>query len=446
VSWGGSGPIDAAVARLTAGGAIEPPATLGMGFAPETGGAVPLGITGFDPQGSFRAATALDFSGIGGASPTSPSAPTSPSGAGYRQPGSTGYAGGGITTAGGNWTALDAHNPEIASAASRFGVPGNLIKSMINRESSGNWERDNRVYTGLRGQPMLPFVGIFKSTADAWGLDFNAMIGNKQAQIDGMAKILSGLAQQYGGYENAAKVYFGGEGALRPGGFTDELGMSSSSYGQKAIAGWRELDALGGGSSGSGYNGGGYGASPSQVVAAATSYVGQAPYVWGSVPGAGTDPRQSGWDCSGMISWLSSKYAPGSGLPAGSHYQYQWAQQSGNLFRDPSQLKPGDIVFFDTGNRGGGGSYLNGASHVGMYIGGGKMVHAANPNAGTIISDFAAYQNMYQYLGAATMPWSGGGSYSGGTPSTGGSPQPSGPSPMNPAQRWMALLSGQGLG
>src|SRR4029450_1338513 len=88
-----------------------------------------------------------------------------------------------------------------------------------------------------------------------------------------------------------------------------------------------------------------------------------------------------------------------------------------------SQLRPGDVVFFDTGNRAGGGAYLNGASHVGMYIGNGKMVHAANPSGGTIISDFASYQGMYTYLGAARMPWSGGGGYQGsGGGGGGGSP------------------------
>lgn len=146
-----------------------------------------------------------------------------------------------VSTVGGAWSALDQHNNEIGAAAAQYGVPANLLKSMINRESSGNWDRDNRVYTGLRNQRMLPFVGIFESTANSWGLDFDSMIGNKGAQIAGMAKILSGLSQQYGGYENAAKVYFGGEAALN-GGFKDEYGMDSDTYGGKAIADWKYLD------------------------------------------------------------------------------------------------------------------------------------------------------------------------------------------------------------
>ncbi|HSE45013.1 MAG TPA: NlpC/P60 family protein, partial [Gemmatimonadales bacterium] len=139
------------------------------------------------------------------------------------------------------------------------------------------------------------------------------------------------------------------------------------------------------------------------------SYVNQAPYIWGSVPGAAQDPRVTGWDCSGMTYWLDQKFGSGQ-LPAGSHYQYQWGLDNGKIFSDTSQLQPGDLVFFDTGNYSGGGANLNNAGHVAMYIGNGKVVHAANPSSGTIISDLAAYQGMYQYLGGMHMSWSGGGS------------------------------------
>jgi cell wall-associated NlpC family hydrolase len=43
-----------------------------------------------------------------------------------------------------------------------------------------------------------------------------------------------------------------------------------------------------------------------------------------------------------------------------------------------SEIQPGDLVFYFGG----------GAHHVGMYIGGGKMVHAANPTDDVEISDF----------------------------------------------------------
>lgn len=193
-------------------------------------------VSGGDPYSSWADVRSSRFKDYGFGQQTS-----SPPGGSF----------GNVATVGGQWSALDAHNAEIAAAAAQYGVPGNLIKSMINRESSGNWDANNYTYGGLRGQRMLPFVGIFESTAQSWGLDFNAMQGNKAAQIAGMAKILRGLADQYGGFENAAYVYFGGESALPGrGGFTDEYGMDSSTYGQKAIDGWKQLDQL------SGYTGG----------------------------------------------------------------------------------------------------------------------------------------------------------------------------------------------
>jgi len=349
------------------------------------------------------------------------------------QPGATGGnadAAKGLSVAGGAWAALDAHNTEIGNSAAKYGVPANLIKSMINRESSGNWEAyGSMVNSSVRpGKSILPFVGIFDDTAKEWGFDFNAMVGNKQMQIDAMAYGLAQLAKDYGGFENATKVYFGGPGALNGGTFVDELGMDSNTYGQKALDGWHELDSYGGG----GWNGapgeGGV-AGANKVVETATSYVGVS-YVWGAVPGKGADPRQTGWDCSGMTYWLDQNYGDGS-LPAGSHYQFQDAVNKGQLKTDSNQLQAGDLVFFDTGLRGGGGANLNGASHVGVYMGGGKFVHAANPDAGTIISDLNQYMGMYEYLGAKSMSWSGGGS---GVPSVAGAT--GGQTQQRPAGEW----------
>jgi cell wall-associated NlpC family hydrolase len=320
-----------------------------------------------------------------------------------QQGGAMGQAGGQVANVGGAWAALDQHNNEIASVAQAYGAPANLLKAMINRESSGNWGRDNRVTSQYRGERMLPFVGIFESTAKSWGLDFDAMIGNKQAQIAGMATILNGLAQQYGGYENAAKVYFGGPQALTPGGFTDELGMNSNDYGAIAVQDWKWLDQQ------SGYSGGyGDGGVGTGIVTTALQFTG-VPYVWGSLPQTGDDPWQTGWDCSGFIDYLDNTYGKNE-LPAGSHFQYQDTVKKGLLIQDPNQLRSGDLVFFDTGATGGGGSYLNNASHVGMYIGNGQFIQAANPGAGTIVSNLSDYIQQYGFLGGRKMGWSGGGS------------------------------------
>jgi cell wall-associated NlpC family hydrolase len=112
----------------------------------------------------------------------------------------------------------------------------------------------------------------------------------------------------------------------------------------------------------------------------------------------------TGWDCSGMTYWLDQKYGGGQ-LPMGSHYQYQYAQQSGRLFTDLSQLQSGDLVFIDTGWQGGAGAELNRAGHVAVYIGNGQILHAANQQAGTIVSQLSAYGNV---LGGMKQSFSGG--------------------------------------
>jgi peptidoglycan DL-endopeptidase CwlO len=88
----------------------------------------------------------------------------------------------------------------------------------------------------------------------------------------------------------------------------------------------------------------------------ALSQVGKA-YVMG-----GTGPNA--YDCSGLT--MVSYAHAGVGLPRTSQAQYGVGQPVGL-----SQLAPGDLVF-----------YYSGISHVGIYIGNGMIVHAANPSTG----------------------------------------------------------------
>jgi cell wall-associated NlpC family hydrolase len=76
-----------------------------------------------------------------------------------------------------------------------------------------------------------------------------------------------------------------------------------------------------------------------------------------------------------MASWAQA----GVGLPHSSSAQF-----SSGPHVPASQLQPGDLVFYDQP-----------ISHVGMYIGGGMIVHAANPSTGVTIS------------GLYSMPYSG---------------------------------------
>jgi cell wall-associated NlpC family hydrolase len=72
----------------------------------------------------------------------------------------------------------------------------------------------------------------------------------------------------------------------------------------------------------------------------------------------------AGLDCSGMVSYVFDK-AAGMKLTGSAA---DIARRGKAI--DPGELKPGDLVFFNTRNR----PY----SHVGIYIGDGRFVHAPN--------------------------------------------------------------------
>ncbi|ATW48091.1 NlpC/P60 family protein [Streptomyces xantholiticus] len=91
------------------------------------------------------------------------------------------------------------------------------------------------------------------------------------------------------------------------------------------------------------------------ATTAARSVVGS-PYVWGA-------NGPSGFDCSGLVQWSYAQ--AGVGLPRTSQAQ-AYAGRRVPL----SQARPGDIV-----------TYRSDASHVGMYVGNGQVVHAPYPGA-----------------------------------------------------------------
>lgn len=112
---------------------------------------------------------------------------------------------------------------EIATAAAKYGVPANLLKVMIAKESSGDWQANSHAtYLASRGERIVGYTGIMESTAKAWGYNFDQLVGNRSLQIDAMANGLQRLHQQYGGqygWDGVISVYYSGDptGATTPG-------------------------------------------------------------------------------------------------------------------------------------------------------------------------------------------------------------------------------------
>ncbi|MDM8360049.1 C40 family peptidase [Bacillus thuringiensis] len=99
-------------------------------------------------------------------------------------------------------------------------------------------------------------------------------------------------------------------------------------------------------------------------------------YVWGSA-----SISNGGFDCSGLISYV---YGLGR-------------QDTRSLWSSvqkisASEAKPGDLIFLQ-------GTYREGVSHVGIYIGGGQIIHAADESTGVTYGSVNSSYNQKHFLG-----------------------------------------------
>ena len=115
------------------------------------------------------------------------------------------------------------------------------------------------------------------------------------------------------------------------------------------------------------------------LIAEAEKYIGY-PYVWG-----GSNPNTS-FDCSGFVSWVltNSGLCNTGRLGAQGLYNISTPVSSSNA-------RPGDLVFFV-------GTYdTPGISHVGIYVGGGVMLHCGDPIQYAILNSTYWQSHFYAF-------------------------------------------------
>ena len=118
----------------------------------------------------------------------------------------------------------------------------------------------------------------------------------------------------------------------------------------------------------------------SQLVQTALLYKGYR-YTWG-----GTSPS-TGFDCSGFVNYIYGLYGYKLERVAQSIYN-----SNGRLITDRSHPLPADLLCS------GGSPYS--ISHVGIYIGGGQMIHASTSRTGVVISSITDSYYTSRFVGA----------------------------------------------
>lgn len=243
------------------------------------------------------------------------------------------------------------------SVMSRAGSVASRIMTSANLKSSGKFLGETG---GKTMGKSIAGVGIALNAWDGWqnkeddkGFWGGALTATGTGAVGGgMAGLLAGPAAP------VSVPVAAGIGAV-----TGFLGYAG---------GYLANDLFGGGAAGDSASSGGAPKTGAGLVDMATGYVGT-PYVWG-----GKSPK--GWDCSGFTQYIFKKH--GVTLQRTSDQQYR----QGTPVHSLAQAQPGDLLFFKF--KDGQKKVVN---HVGIYMGGGKMVHAAGRKSGTKVASLTKY-------------------------------------------------------
>lgn len=122
----------------------------------------------------------------------------------------------------------------------------------------------------------------------------------------------------------------------------------------------------------------------------ATGLITQAMDLLGVPYRRGGNTETSGFDCSGFVRHLYEK-SVGQLLPRRAEEQAHSTEVI-----DRSELKPGDLVFFNTMKRA--------FSHVGIYVGDGKFIHAPRTGKAVKVDDMRSAYWQKRFNGARRVP------------------------------------------
>jgi cell wall-associated NlpC family hydrolase len=286
------------------------------------------------------------------------------------------------TPAGGATTSLGLPSPYdamITQAANEAGVPPALVKAVAKAESGF----DPKAISGAGAQGLMQLM-----PGTARGLGVTDPLDPMQS-LRGGAKYLRQMLDRFGGdYEKAIAAYNAGPGAVAKyhgvppyaetqayvprvmgyfqdfGGATGTAARPTTPIAAEAVDPGRMVSLAGGSSVGS------------DVVRKGLTYLGT-PYVWG-----GESPK--GFDCSGLCQYLYKQ--EGVSIPRVSQDQFRAGRAVPS-----AQMQPGDLVFFQKNGD---------VHHVGIYLGGGKFLHA--PHTGDVVKISSLSEPYYraQFAGA----------------------------------------------
>lgn len=210
---------------------------------------------------------------------------------------------------------------------------------------SGPGQQYTLVSSGFKGNEHY-IVGMY----DGW---YKILKDNATCYIRSDLMTLKEIPYQNAASENVPAFYYLGE----------EIGEITFTETEQVILG------TSGGSSGSGT------VSGSSLLAVAQQFIGT-PYVFG---GASPD----GFDCSGLVYYCLTLLGYSSYRTAADQYNMGYSIDSGSL-------QAGDLVFFAN-------TYQAGISHVGIYAGGGRFLHAPKEGESVSYSSLSGYWAEHYY-------------------------------------------------